>query len=188
MRSLLIYIILMVSTTSVYNQNPVALRQPASEKSIPKLVVETFKTQYPEIFSMKSWYVTHLTYWLNDYSSDWYFGWYNQRTVVIYTYEKPNYYEVEFSINPNEKSRAIYNRYGYWYETRTQIKGLPKGILDAIKATKYNGWKISSTMEILESPMWPDEIYRFHVSKGIKSRIIRMDAEGNPIQIKELND
>jgi len=36
--------------------------------------------------------------------------------------------------------------------------------------------------------MWPIEIYRFQVSKGIKSQTIRMDKEGNIIQVKELNE
>jgi hypothetical protein len=167
-------------------QNVVAQRQPASEKAIPKLVVETFKYQYPDIY-LNGWYITHLTYWQNDYSSDWYYGWYSKRTVVIHTYEKPNYFEVEFSANPGELSRAIYNKYGYWYETRTQIKGLTMAIHNALKASKYNGWKISTLMEKLESPDWPVEIYRFQVSKGLKSQILRMDAEGNIIQVKELN-
>ena len=107
---------------------------------------------------------------------------------MVYTYEKPNYYEVEFINNPGELSRAIYNIYGYWYETRTQIKGLTMGIHEAFKASKYNGWKISKPMGKLESPMWPVEIYRLQVSKGIKSQILRMDDEGNLIQVKDLND
>ncbi|WP_256367551.1 MULTISPECIES: hypothetical protein [unclassified Lentimicrobium] len=42
--------------------------------------------------------------------------------------------------------------------------------------------------EKLESPAWPAEIYRFQVSKGLKSKIIRMDAEGHFIQVRELNN
>ena len=183
--SLLIFFI--GSTLTVYSQNVVAQRQLASEKSIPKIVLSTFKEQYPSVL-LRGWYVTHLTYWQNDYSSDWYYGWYGQRTVVVYTYQKPNYYEVEFVNNPGELSRAIYNIYGYWYETRTQIKGLTMSIHNALKDSKYNGWKISKTMEKLESPMWPIEIYRFQVSKGLKSQILRMDAEGNIIQVKDLSE
>lgn len=168
-------------------QNVVAQRMPAGEKAIPKMVSSTFKTQYPDVL-IRGWYITHLTYWQNDYSSDWYSGWYGQRTTVIYVYEKPNYFEVEFINNPGELSRAIYNLHGYWYETRTQIKSLTKGIYDALKNSKYSGWKISSIMEKTESPMWPVEIYRFQVSKGMKSRIIRTDEDGNIIQIKELRN
>ncbi|MDT8393230.1 MAG: hypothetical protein RQ761_05275 [Bacteroidales bacterium] len=183
----LLTFLLIASSITVYAQNVIAQRQPASEKSIPRIVLSTFKEQYPDVL-LKGWYVTHLTYWQNDYSSDWYYGWYGQRTVVIYTYQKPNYYEVEFMDNPGELSRAIYNIYGYWHETRTQIKGLTMGIHDALKASKYRDWKISTTKEKLASPMWPVEIYRFQVSKGLKSQIIRMDADGNIIQIKDLNE
>lgn len=170
-----------------HSQTMVAQRKAAAEKSIPNVVLNTYKEQYPGAL-LKGWYVTHLIYWQNDYSSDWYSGWYGERSVVIYTYQKPNYFEVEFIYNPGELSRAIYNIYGYWYETRTQIKGLTRGIYDSLKVSQYNGWKISATMEKLESPMWPVEIYRFQVSKGIRAQILRMDANGNLIQAKELND
>lgn len=180
-------VFLIGSTLTGYSQNVVAQRKPSSEKSVPKIVSSTFKKQYPVVL-VRGWYVTHLTYWQNDYSSDWYNGWYGKRTIVIYTYQKPNYYEVEFINNPGELSRAIYNIDGYWYETRTQIQVLPTEIFDALKESKYNGWKISKTKEILESPAWQFEIYRFQVSKGLKSQIIYMDAEGNFIQIKEINN
>lgn len=184
LNTLLVVLFIGLSST-VYSQNVVAQRQPVPEKAIPKTVSNAFKLQYPNVL-LSGWYVTHLTYWQNDYSSDWYRGWYGPRTVVIYKYEKPNYYEVEFVNNPGELSRAIYNIYGYWYETRTQIQGLPMGIHKALKASKYSDWKIATVMEKLESPMWPLEIYRFQVSKGMKSRILRMDVEGNMIQVKDL--
>ena len=183
----ILFIFFIGTAVSGYSQNVVAQRQPVSEKSVPKIISNTFKKQYPDVL-LRGWFATHLTYWQNDYSSDWYYGWYGQRTFVVYTYQKPNYYEVEFMDNPGELSRAIYNIHGHWYETRTKIKGLTAGILEAHKASKYNGWKISTIMEKLESPMWPVEIYRFHVSKGLKSQTIRMDGEGNLIQVKELND
>lgn len=183
----LLFAFLMASVISIKAQNVVALRQASSERSIPKIVSSTFKEQYPDVL-LKGWYVTHLTYWQNDYSSDWYTSWYGQRTIVIYTYEKPNYFEVEFVDNPGELSRAIYNLHGYWYETRTQINGLTMGIHNALKESIYNGWKISAIKEKLESPAWPGEIYRFQVSKGMKSKIIRMDAKGNFIQIRELEN
>ena len=184
---ILISIFLIGSLLKGYSQTVVAQRQPAGEKSIPKNVMSTFKERYPDVL-VKTWYVTHLTYWQNDYSSDWYSGWYGPRKVVVYTYEKPNYFEVEFIDDPGETSRAIYNIYGYWYETRTLIKGLTKGIHEALKNSKFSDWKISPTMEKLESAAWPDPIYRFHVSKGLKSRIIRMDAQGNLIQVKDLEN
>ena len=183
----ILFIFFIGTTFSGYSQNLTAHRKPLSERSVPKIIINTFSKQYPNVL-LRGWFSTHLIYWENDYSSDWYNGWYGKRTVVVYTYQKPNYYEVEFIDNPGELSRAIYNLYGNWYETRTKIKGLTMGILEALKASKYNGWKISTTMEKLESPMWPIEIYRFQVSKGIKSQTIRMDKEGSIIQVKELNE
>ena len=156
-------------------------------KLIPKTVLDAFNQRYPDVL-LRAWYVTHLTYWQNDYSSNWYTGWYHQRTVVVYHFQKPNYFEVEFVGDPGETSRAIYNIYGQWYETRTQIKSLTKDIYNVLKGSKYSDWQLSSTMEKIESSMWPVEIYRFHLSKGIKSHIVRMDAEGNLIQVKELNE
>lgn len=172
---------------TVTAQDIAAQRLPAGVNAIPKFVTANFKTQYPNVL-LKGWFVTHLTYWQNDYSSDWYNGWYGKRTIVVYPYEKPTYFEVEFMQNPGELSRAIYNIYGYWYETRTQIKGLTLGILEALQKSKYSDWKVSVVKEKLESPAWPFEIYRFQVSKGLRMQILRMDAEGHVIQVKDLGE
>ncbi|MDA3893683.1 MAG: hypothetical protein PF517_18620 [Salinivirgaceae bacterium] len=187
MKKLLICTIIFLAAFSGYSQNVVAQRQPASEKAIPSLVITNFRIQYPDAL-VRQWFATHLTYWQNDYSSNYNNDWYNQRTVVVYTYERPNYFEVEFINNPGELSRAIYNIHGYWYETRTQLKGLPMQVLEALKKTKYNEWKISPLKEKIETDAWPEDIYRFHVSKGLKSRIIRMDPKGNIIQERFIND
>ncbi|MCD4732303.1 MAG: hypothetical protein K8R74_16985 [Bacteroidales bacterium] len=183
--NLIIILLFLSSTLFAQGQEVIAYRQKINEKSLPAIVVETFKKQYHEVF-LEGWYETHLVHWQNDLHSNWYDEWYIERTVVIYTYEKPNYYEVEFIYNPGEQSRAIYNIHGYWHETRTQINGLPMAIVEALKETKYKNWKLSIHMEKMESPMWPVAIYRFKVSKGIKSHIIRMDPEGNIIQAKIL--
>lgn len=175
------------SLLNAHSQNVTAQRIAANEKAIPEIVIKTFKLQYPNVL-LQGWFVTHLTYWQNDYSSDWYNGWYGQRTVIIYKYEKPNYYEVEFINNPGEYSRAIYNIYGHWYETRSKIKSLPMGIHKALENSKYREWKLSPVKEKIESPMWPVDIYRFQVSKGLRSEILRMDDEGTIIQVKELTD
>ncbi len=186
-KTILLIFLIFAFTASLFSQNITALRQPASEKAIPELVVEAFKEQY-KYHSVKGWYVTHLIYWQNDYSSDWYTDWYHQRNINVYTFEKPNYFEVEFVVNLGELSRAIYNRYGYWYETRTKIKGLPMAIYDSIRNSKYAGWKISPLMEKIESPQWPVDIYRFNLSKGMKSHIIRMEADGTLIQDRYLEE
>lgn len=164
-----------------------AYRQPANERVIPQAVLDTYREQYPNAL-VRGWYITHITYWQNDYSSGWYYDWYGQRNVVVYRYEKPTYFEVEFINDPGELSRAIYNVYGYWYETRSQLKGLPLPILEALKESEYAGWKISSLKERIESPLWPVDVYRFMVSKGMRSRIVRMDIKGNVIQAKQLKD
>lgn len=179
--------VILFSTSQVVGQEKLAYRLPANERAVPKIVLEAFKSQYP-LVQVKGWHITHLVYWENDYSSDWYAGWYPQRTIVVYTYEKPNYFEVEFMAQPGEVSRAIYNKYGYWYETRTMIKGMPMPIYDALQAAKYNNWKISVVKEKIESPAWPLEIYRFSASKGIRTQILRMDAKGNIVQAKYVNE
>ncbi|WP_372647549.1 hypothetical protein [Draconibacterium sp.] len=173
--------------TQANAQQKTAYRMPASEKAVPKVVLEGFKSQHP-LVQVKGWYVTHLVYWENDYSSDWYTGWYPQRTLVVYTYEKPNYYEVEFEVYPGELSRAIYNKYGYWYETRTQLRGMPMPVYDALQTSKYSNWKISVLKEKIESPAWPLPIYRFNVTKGMRSHILRMDEKGSIVQAKYLSE
>lgn len=179
--SLLIFFTLL----SQAQTNVGAQRIPASEKAIPALPLEVFKSQYPGVM-VKSWYITHLVYWQNDVSSGWYDDWYGPRNVVIYTYEKANYFEVEFVAEPGELSRAIYNRYGYWYETRTKVTGLPKAVQDAFKTSPYSDWKRSSFSERIESIDWKIPIYRFQVHKGLKSRILRITEDGTILQDKSV--
>jgi len=170
-----------------WSQGTVAQRQRANEAVIPKAVMKVFKEQYPDVM-IKGWYVTHITYWQNDYSSGWYNDWYGQRNVVVYSYSKPSYYEVEFVADAGELSRAIYNLNGYWYETRSQLRGLPLPIIEALQASKYANWKISPMKERIEAPGWPVDVYRFKVSKGLQARILRMDDQGNFIQEKFLGE
>ena len=162
---------------------------PANVKAVPKLVVETFKEQYPNA-QVDSWYVTHLMYWQMDVSSGWYQDWYGnvRRDVVTYTYEKPNYFEVEFMDEYGSLSRAIYNRYGYWYETRAQLKGLPMACLEALADSKYKDWKRSKLTERIETAEWPDPVYRFSVSKGLRYQILRMSEQGEILQIKYIDE
>jgi len=107
---------------------------------------------------------------------------------VVYSYSKPSYYEVEFVADASELSRAIYNLNGYWYETRSQLRGLPLPIIEALQASKYANWKISPMKERIEAPGWPVDVYRFKVSKGLQARILRMDDQGNFIQEKFLGE
>lgn len=155
------------------------------ESTVPSVIVMTFKKQYSNPL-VHSWNTTHISYWYNDYSDGWYNNWYGTRTVAVHTYQQTNYFEVVFTQDPGEVSRAIYNRYGFWYETRTRISGLPAEVLEGLSKTKYADWKRSVNKERMEAAGWPDAIYRFKVSKGIQSHIIRLDSKGNLIQERPL--
>lgn len=183
----LFVLFIFATTLTSVSQEVITYRQKINEKKLPAVVVENFNKKYQDVF-LEGWYETHLIHWQNDLHTNWYDEWYIDRTIVIYTYEKPNYYEVEFIYNPGEQSRAIYNIHGYWHETRTQINGLPEAIVTTIQQSKYKDWNLSVHMEKMESPMWPLAIYRFQVKHGIKSHIISMDSEGNIVQAKILQD
>jgi hypothetical protein len=92
----ILFIFFMGTALSGYSQSVVAQRQAISEKLVPKIILDTFKKQYPNILLG---------------------GWYGQPTAVVYTCQKPIYYEVEFMDNPSEPSRALYNIHGRWHET-----------------------------------------------------------------------
>ncbi len=169
---------------TLFSQNTSLYRQPAGEKSIPKIVTATFQVNYPNAMVI-NWYTTHISYWYEDYSGSWYNGWYAPRQMVVYNYAEPAYYEVEFSNEPGEVSRAIYNRYGYWFETRTRLSGLPASIVQSLKESKFADWKWSQHKERIEAPGMPGSVYRLNVSKGLRSVIIRFDDMGQLIQAKE---
>lgn len=172
---------------SVAQVSTTAQRMPVPEKSIPNLLSVTFKSQYPDVL-VHSWYATHITYWYSDISSNWYFGWYGERVIELYTYQENNFFEVEFTNTNGELSRAIYNRYGFWYETRSRLKGLPLAILEVLKTTKYAEWKRSPGTERIESHDRKGSVYRFHTYKGLRSRIVRIDENGEFVQEKLLEE
>ena len=60
--------------------------------------------------------------------------------------------------------------------------------METLKTPQFDGWKVSPLKEKMESPAWPVEIYRFRISKGVKSKILRMDDQGNIIQSKFTKD
>lgn len=182
---LLIACILLFSSLTLSAQTMQAQRLRANPSAIPKAVQQVFQEQYPDVL-VKGWFVTHITYWHNDMSAGWYTDWYGTRTVVVQTYEKPNYFEVEFMGDEGGLSRSIYNKFGYWYETRTQLRGLPLVALEALKATKYAEWKRSPFVEKIDAAGWNNTLYRFKVSRGLKSKIIRMNEHGEIIQEREL--
>ena len=156
-----------------------------NESSIPKVVALSFNWQYPNILE-HSWHATHISYWYNDFGDGWYNDWYGSRTEATYSYQQANYYEVIFTKNPGEVSRAIYNQYGYWYETRTLLKALPPMIVELLNKTKYATWKCSINKERIEATGWPETVYRFKVTKGIQSFIIRLDSKGSLTQERKI--
>mgnify|MGYP003655561595 CR=1 FL=1 len=156
-----------------------------NENVVPKVVVMTFKKQYDNPLVYK-WNTTHISYWYSDYSDGWYNNWYGPRTVVMHSYQASNYFEVFFTKDPGEISIAIYNRYGFWYETRTRLTGLPPAVLEGLSKTKYAEWKRSTNKERIEAAGWPDDVYRFKVTKGIQSQIIRLDSKGNLVQERKM--
>ena len=162
---------------------------PANVKAVPTVVVDIFKEQYPNVM-VRGWFVTHISYWQQDISSGWYTDWYgnSRRNVVVYTYEKPNHYEVEFIDQFGLLSRAVYNRYGYWHETRSQLKGLPMVCINSLAESKYADWKRSAMSERIETADWPDPVYRFGMSKGWRYHIVKMNEMGEIVQVKYLDE
>ena len=158
-----------------------------NENFVPIVVVSTFKQMYPNAL-VNGWSATHISYWYNDVSVSWYDNWYGARTIVAYDFQKPTYFQVDFTKEPGEYSRALYNLYGYWYETRTQIKGLPPKVLEGLAKTKYAEWRRSVHKERLEAAGWPSPIYRVNVTKGLRSQILRLDDLGNIVQVRELEE
>ncbi|NND93474.1 MAG: hypothetical protein HKN45_01335 [Flavobacteriales bacterium] len=187
-RLIVIYIaltLLMVTQTKSA-KSQYEYRLPAGIKAIPEVVQSTFSERYPDVL-LKSWYITHISYWQNDVSAGWYSDWYGERTIVVNRYEKPTYFEVEFVEEPGELSRSMYNLYGYWYETRTKVNGLPQAVNEALRSAGFEAWKISATKEKIESPSWPLAVYRFRISKGLKAQMIRIDEKGEIIQERYLD-
>ena len=141
-------------------------------KDLPKNVRSEFKIRYPNAF-VKMWYATSITYWYEDYGPTYYNGWYQPRKVVVYRFDQPSYFEVEF-LNQDENSRAIFNRYGTWFETRTMVNTLPENIIEALNNSDFAGWKISDYKERIEAPGMVNSVYRMNVSKNHLSQIIRI--------------
>lgn len=184
MKKYLIFLVLISLTINFYGQGQGArkFRQITEINDVPKEVKKNFNLRYPQSF-VKMWYVTNIAYWYQDYSNTYYQGWYQPRTTVVYSFSEPSNYEVEFMRN-DENSRAIFNRYGQWFETRSQIFNLPDEILIAIKDSPFANWIISDYKERIEIPAMIGSVYRIHVSKNHLSHIIRINDDGNIVQIK----
>ncbi|MBC8320754.1 MAG: PepSY-like domain-containing protein [Bacteroidetes bacterium] len=182
MKKVMIFSGLIMLAVSFYGQGNKSYRQLIETNNVPKEVRNNFNLRYPKSF-VKMWYITNITYWYEDYGPSYYNGWYQPRTVVVYKFNEPSNYEVEFLYN-DENSRAIFNRYGHWYETRTHIVRLPEAILSALKKSSFASWKISDYKERIEAPGMIGSVYRMQVSKNQLSSIIRINDDGDIVQIK----
>ena len=177
---LLIFSVLLSLTVKA--QQGTTYRQPIEDNLVPKTVRTNFKSQYPQSL-ITMWYTSHITYWYEDYATGWYGGWYQDRPIVVYRFEFPSYYEVDFYRN-NESSRAIYNRYGVWFETRVKITALPDSIAVALRNAGYGDWTWSQHKERIEAPGMDGYIYRLQITQGHDTQIIRLNKEGEIIQIR----
>nr|NQU94087.1 PepSY-like domain-containing protein [Bacteroidota bacterium] len=182
MKKTLALIFFFTCTTLLFGQNTRNVRLPVETIDIPKKVRSEFKIRYPDAM-VKMWYVTNITYWYQDYGPSYYNNWYQPRTVVVYKFNEPANYEVEF-MNDYENSRAIFNRYGVWFETRTEVYQLPEEILSKLDKSEFGSWKWSDYKERIEAPGMPGSVYRMQVSNRQSSHVIRLNDDGKVIQIK----
>lgn len=181
MKKTLIIFSIVIMAIGLNAQNAVNYRTIVEINDVPKKVRSEFKLRYPNSY-VKMWYVTNIAYWYNDYGQS-YNNWYRERTVVVYRFDQPSNYEVEF-YNNDENSRAIYNRYGVWFETRTQLNELPENIKQSLQNSKFADWKISDYKERIEIPGLEGSVYRMSVSNKYNSNIIRISDDGKLVQIK----
>lgn len=184
MKGLIIIVLVTIWSVHAFSQRPTATRQKITNASVPELLRLTFQEQYKDVLLI-GWYVTHISYWYDDRFSSWYSDWYHTRNVVVYTFSQPAYYEVEFIDEPGQVSRAIYSRYGAWYETRTKLKALPRHIDEELRKSKYAKWTRSEHLEMMEIPGLHGVVYRLMLSNGSTDQIIRIDDQGHIVQIKE---
>lgn len=181
MKKLLTIVVIMFLVMCINAQNAINYHTIVEINDVPKKVRLEFKLRYPNSY-VKIWYVTNIAYWYNDYGVS-YNNWYRERTVIVYRFDQPSNYEVEF-YNNDENSRAIYNRYGIWFETRTQLYELPENIRQALQNSKFADWKISDYKERIEIPGLEGSVYRMSVSSKNNSNIIRISDNGKLVQIK----
>lgn len=182
MKKILILVFFLSIALCFWGQNAKNYRQVIETNNVPQKVRAEFKTRYPKAV-VKMWYITSITYWYQDYGPSYYNGWYQPRTVVVYNFSEPANYEVEF-LNDFDNSRAIFNRYGVWFETRTKLVALPDEIETALNNSEYGGWIRSEYKERIEAPGMAGSVYRMQVSNKHLSQIIRLNDNGKIVQVK----
>ena len=183
MKKTILIITLLLVSVCFFGQNSRPFRSMIENRDVPNNVRREFSRKYPNSF-VKMWYVTSIIYWYEDFGPAYYNSWYRRsRTVVVHDFSQPSHYEVEFFRN-NENSRAIFNRHGAWFETRTKVDKLPQNIVEALGNSDFSDWRISDYKERIEMPGTENSVFRMHVSSGQFSRIIRINEKGKIVQIK----
>ena len=181
-RTILIILLHLVFLVPALAQREVSYRIVLDDPQVPTEVRNAFKSMYPQVpFSI--WYTSHITYWYEDYAQTWYGKWYPVRQTVVHRFEKPAYYEVDFK-QGNESSRAIFSRFGQWFETRTKIASFPDEVSQGLRESEYGDWIWSEHKERIDGIGLPGPVYRLQVSKRTNTYIIRLDESGNIIQVK----
>jgi len=172
----------MVLLPGVKAQNTVSYRMVLDDRQVPKEVIAGFNAKYPgDLFTI--WYSSHITYWYEDYAQNWYGEWYPKRQVVVHRFEKPAYYEVDFRID-NLPSRAIFNRYGQWIETRAKLSTLPDAVTTGLRNSEFGDWLWSAHKERIEILGNEGLIYRLVVTDRRNTYIVRLNEAGEIVQVK----
>lgn len=68
---------------TIHAQNSQSTRKPVNENEVPKNVRREFKLRYHGSF-VKMWYITHISYWYQDYGLTYYNGWYPKSQSLNY--------------------------------------------------------------------------------------------------------
>lgn len=170
---------------TISGQGENSYRKLVDGQYVPKEVRTTFKKMYPNVF-FSLWYTSHAVYWYEDYAPGWYGNWYPTRQVMVIKLEKPAYYEVDFQFQGNP-TRAIFNRYGQWFEARSRLTVLPPEVESGLRNSEYGDWIRSDHKEQLFIPGHNGAIYRLRVSDRKHSCIIRLNENGGVVQVKYLD-
>ncbi len=147
----------------------------AIEKTnVPKVVTEEFIREYP-IAESNAWYgypsLRNEMEWYDDYDP------------FYYTYEYPEYYEVEF-IADNTKHHSVYSKEGKKIATHNNITnaGVPKAVTASLDKGTYKGWKEIGEKEEIEKVATKEKVYKITVEKEGKKHRLFYDASGKMLK------
>lgn len=147
-----------------------------SKTKLPKVVTETFITEYPMV-TEDMWY----TYPDFNYSRDWYD--YDQYLVGV---ENPEYYVVEFT-KDKVPHKAVYSKGGKKIAVHKKMKEeLPNAVAEAVKKGKYGSWKLASDKEVIFRDTELDKVktYKVTVEKGKEKHHLYYTTDGELLKDK----